>query len=60
MEYSSLDTNNRFGINFWPDIVAECLIDLHVLPYRLPGGHYRDFLLKVFPDILENLLVAVR
>jgi hypothetical protein len=50
----------RLGINLWPDTVGYYLIGMNVLPRRLTGGHYRDFLLKAFHDLREDLPVAFR
>jgi hypothetical protein len=41
----------QFSINVWAGIV---------LPHRLTGNHYRDFLLHDLPTILEDIPLAVR
>jgi hypothetical protein len=43
----------QFSINVWACIVGDCLIGPHVLPCRLTGNHYRDFLLHNLPKLLE-------
>jgi hypothetical protein len=40
-------------------IVRDCLAGLHVLPHRLTGKHYRDFLLHDLPELLEGVPLAV-
>jgi hypothetical protein len=40
--------------------VGNCLVGLHVLPHRLTGNHYRDFLLYDLPKLLEDVPPAVR
>jgi hypothetical protein len=36
------------------------LLGPHVLPHRLTGNHYRDFLLHDLPKLLEDVPLAVR
>jgi hypothetical protein len=40
--------------------VGDCLVGPHVLPHRLTGNHYRDFLLHDLSKILEDVPLAVR
>jgi hypothetical protein len=40
--------------------VGDCLVGRHVLPHRLTGNHYRDFLLHYLPKLLEDVPLAVR
>jgi hypothetical protein len=44
-----------FSINAWADIAGDCLVDPHVLPHRLTGNHYRDFLSYDLPKLLEDV-----
>jgi hypothetical protein len=44
----------------WAGIVGDCLVGPHVLPHRLTGTHYRDFLLHDLPKLLEDVPLAVR
>jgi hypothetical protein len=44
----------------WAGIVGDCLVGPHVLPHRLTGNHYRDFLLHNLPNLLEDVPLAVR
>jgi hypothetical protein len=44
----------------WVWIVGDCLAGPHVLPHRLTGSHYRDFLLHDLPKLLENVPLVVR
>jgi hypothetical protein len=41
-------------------IVSDGLADLHVLPHRFTGNHYRDFLLRDLPNLLEYVPLVVR
>jgi capsule polysaccharide modification protein KpsS len=41
-------------------IVGDNLVGPHVLPYRLTGSHYRDFLLHDLAKLLEDVPLAVR
>jgi hypothetical protein len=50
----------RFSTNMWAGIVGECLVDPHVLPHRLAGNHYRDFLLHDLPELQESVPLPVR
>jgi hypothetical protein len=40
-------------------IVGDCFVGPHVLPHRLTGSHYRDFLLHDLPKLLEDVPLAV-
>jgi hypothetical protein len=50
----------QFGINVWAAMTGYCLVGPHVLPHRLTGNHYRDFLLYDTPKLLEDVPLAVR
>jgi hypothetical protein len=50
----------QFSINVWAGIVGACLVGPHVLPHRLTGKHYRDFLLHDLPKLLGVVPVTVR
>jgi hypothetical protein len=50
----------RFSINVWCGIVHDPLIDPYVLPSRLTGPVYRDFLEQSLPELLENVPLHVR
>jgi hypothetical protein len=41
-------------------VVDDCLVGPRVLPHRLTGHHYRDFLLHYLPELLEDVPMAVR
>jgi hypothetical protein len=44
----------------WEGVSAEYLVVPHILPYRLIGNHYRDFLLHDLPKLLEDVPLPVR
>jgi hypothetical protein len=44
----------------WTGTAGDCLVGPHVLPHRLTGNHYRDFLSHDLPKLLEDVLLAVR
>jgi hypothetical protein len=50
----------QYNINVWARIVGDSLVGLHVLPHRLTGNRYRDFLLHDLPKLLEDVPLAVR
>jgi hypothetical protein len=50
----------QFSINVWAGIVSDCLVGPYVLPHRLTGNHYQDFLLNDLPKLLEDVPLAVR
>jgi hypothetical protein len=45
---------HQFSINVWAGTVGDCLVDLHVLPHRLTGNHYWDFILCDLPKSLKT------
>jgi hypothetical protein len=50
----------QFSSNMWVGIFGDCLVGPHVLPHRLTGNHYRDFLLHDLPKLLEAVPLPVR
>lgn len=50
----------RFSINVWAGIVGNFLIGPFVLPDRLNGEHYLQFLRDYLPDLLDNVPLATR
>lgn len=44
----------QFGLNVWAGIVGDCLVGLHVLPARLTGAVYRNFIQHTLPDLLHE------
>jgi hypothetical protein len=50
----------QFSVNVRAGIVGDCLVGPHVLPHRLTGNHYRDFLSYDLPKPLEGVPLAVR
>ncbi|XP_044265289.1 uncharacterized protein LOC123011749 [Tribolium madens] len=51
---------DRFSLNVWADIIDDHLIGSHVLPQRLTGAAYLDFLENVLDDLLEDVPLAIR
>jgi hypothetical protein len=43
----------------WAGIVGDCLVRRHVLPHRLAGNQYQDFLLLDLPKLLEDVPLLV-
>lgn len=50
----------RFSLNVWGGIVANCLIGPVFLPPRLNGENYHWFLAHTLPPLLEDVPIAVR
>jgi hypothetical protein len=52
--HSTFEQGNqqRFSINVWCGIVCDLLKGLYVLPPRLTGSVYRDFLEQSLPELL--------
>ncbi|KAJ4436743.1 hypothetical protein ANN_16875 [Periplaneta americana] len=44
---------HRFSINVWAVVLGDRLIGPYVLPQRLAGDRYQDFLINVLPTLLE-------
>jgi hypothetical protein len=55
-----LSHQQRFAINIWAGIVGECLLGPYVLPDKLNGQNYTDFLRTALPDYLEVMPLAFR
>lgn len=53
-------SQQRFGVNIWAGICINQLIGPHILPYRLNGEHYIQFLDNNLEDLLEDLPLAIR
>lgn len=50
----------RFSINVWCGILGDSLLGPHVLPRRLNGQTYLEFLLNTLPGYLEDISLATR
>ena len=50
----------QFSINVWAGVVGDKLIGPHVLPGRLNGDGYRQFLENHLPSLLEDVPLDVR
>lgn len=50
----------RFNINVWAGIVGDYLIGPYVLPARLTGAVYKDFILNTLPELLEDVPLQIR
>lgn len=46
---------HRFSVNVWAGIVGDRLLGPHVLPARLTGASYLDFLQNVLPEYLDDV-----
>jgi hypothetical protein len=44
----------------WAGIAEDCSVGPHVLPHRLTGNYYRDFLSHDLPKLLEDIPLVVR
>ncbi|KAJ4431746.1 hypothetical protein ANN_20350 [Periplaneta americana] len=44
----------QFRINVWAGIVGDCLVGPYVLPARLTGAIYRDFIQNTLPKLLHE------
>lgn len=51
---------NEFRINVWTGIIGNFVIGPVILPIRLNGASYLDFLENTLPDLLEHLPLALR
>jgi hypothetical protein len=49
-----------FSINMLAGIVRDWLVGPHVVPHRLTGSHYQDFLSHDLPKLLQVVPVAVK
>ena len=60
--HATVETSHqqRFSNNIWARISGDCLIGPNVLPYRLNGETYRQFLQRSLPPLLEDLPLAVQ
>jgi hypothetical protein len=54
------DERILFSINAWPGIVCDCLVGPQVLPHRITGNQYLDFLLHDLQTLVESVPLAVR
>jgi len=50
----------RWKLNIWAEIIGDQLIGLCVLPNRITGENYVEFLTENLPDVLENLPLRIR
>ena len=50
----------RFAVNMWAGIVGIHLLGPVILPARLTGAAYLQFLQTALPDLLDNVPLAVR
>lgn len=58
--YFEYGHQDRFSINVWVGVIAEHLIGPWVLPNRLNGALYLQFLQTVLPELLEDLDLETR
>jgi hypothetical protein len=50
----------QFSINVWAGIIGDVLVGPHVLPQRLTGNSYQNFLENDLLTLLEDLPLAIR
>lgn len=50
----------QFSINVWAGVLGNQLIGPHILPNRLTGATYLDFLQNIFTDLLDDVPVERR
>jgi len=56
LDFLSVTGNAQVSISRLPtDIAADRLLGPYFLPPRLTGAVYRDFLRKVFPELLQDM-----
>jgi hypothetical protein len=48
----------QFSINVWACTVGGYMVCLHVLPHRLTGKKYQDFLENEVPSLLDDVPLA--
>lgn len=51
---------HKFSINVWAGIIGDFLIGPFLLPNRLTGPLYRDFLENSLPELLEDVPLEIR
>lgn len=51
---------HKFAINIWAGIVGDHLIGPYLLPPRLTGAVYQQFLQNVLPDLLDDVPLIIR
>lgn len=51
---------HRFSVNVWAGILGDTLLGPYVLPERLNGATYLDFLVNVLPEYLDVVPLDIR
>lgn len=51
---------HRFSVNVWAGILGDSLLGPHVLPERLTGATYLQFLEEVLPNFLDDVPLDIR
>jgi hypothetical protein len=51
--------HQQFSMNTWAGTVRDYMVGPQVLPNRLTGNQYRDFLLDDLPKLIEDIPLAV-
>jgi hypothetical protein len=51
---------HRFSINLWAGILGDGLISPYILPQRLTGCSYLNFIVSTLPELLEDVLLGRR
>ncbi|XP_066590841.1 histone-lysine N-methyltransferase SETMAR-like [Prorops nasuta] len=51
---------NRFSINVWAGIIDDYIVGPYLLPSRLTGNMYVEFLEETLPQLLEDIPLSIR
>ncbi|KAJ8936816.1 hypothetical protein NQ318_015283 [Aromia moschata] len=57
--YRNFRDQRNFSVNVWCGIVGDVLIGPHILPDRLTGNGYLNFLQQVLPNLLEEVPLGI-
>ncbi|KAJ8950562.1 hypothetical protein NQ318_015695 [Aromia moschata] len=57
--YRNFRDQRNFSVNVWCGIVGDVLIGPHILPDRLTGNGYLNFLQHVLPNLLEEVPLGI-
>uniref|UniRef100_V5GU21 Transposable element Tc3 transposase n=1 Tax=Anoplophora glabripennis TaxID=217634 RepID=V5GU21_ANOGL len=60
MLFKRTNFQHRFSVNVWAGIVNGILIGPHILPDRLTGEEYLNFLQNHLPNLLEEVPINIR
>ncbi|KAJ8954712.1 hypothetical protein NQ318_011405 [Aromia moschata] len=57
--YRNFRDQRNFSVNVWCGIVGDVLLGPHILPDRLTGNGYLNFLQHVLPNLLEEVPLGI-